>query len=38
MDGSGYIHDMKKITLEEKIFTMRNVVIKKTTQECPLKS
>ena len=38
MDGSGVLHDMKKITLEENIFTLRNLVIKKPSQEYPLKS
>ena len=38
MDGSGFLHDIKKITLEEKVFTLRNFVIKKQTEECPLKS
>ena len=38
MDGSGVLHDMKKITLEENIFTLRNFIIKKPSQEYPLKS
>ena len=38
MDGSGFLHDFKKITLEENLFTLRNFVIKKQTKECPLKS
>ena len=38
MDGSGFLHNIKKITLEEKVFTLRNFVIKKQTEECPLKS
>ena len=38
MDASGVLHDMKKITLEENIFTLRNLVIKKPSQEYPLKS
>ena len=38
MDGSGVLHDIKKITLEENIFTLRNLVIKKPSQEYPLKS
>ena len=38
MDGSGFLHDIKKITLEENLFTLRNFVIKKQTEECPLKS
>ena len=38
MDESGVLHDMKKITLEDNIFTLRNLVIKKASQEYPLKS
>ena len=38
MDESGVLHDMKKITLEDNIFTLRNLVIKKPSQEYPLKS
>ena len=38
MDESGVLHDMKKITLEENIFSLRNLVIKKPSQEYPLKS
>ena len=38
MDGSGFLHNIKKITLEENLFTLRNVIIKKQTDECPLKS
>ena len=38
MDGSGVLHDMKKITLEDNIFTLRNLVIKKPSEEYPLKS
>ena len=38
IDGSGFLHDIKKITLEENIFNLRNFVIKKLTEECPLKS
>ena len=38
MDESGILHDMKKITLEDNIFTLRNLVIKKASQEYPLKS
>ena len=38
MDGSGFLHGFKKITLEEKVFTLRNFVIKKQTEECPRKS
>ena len=38
MDGSGFLHDIKKMTLEDKVFTLTNFVIKKQTEECPLKS
>ena len=38
IDGSGFLHDIKKITLEENIFNLRNFVIKKLTEECPMKS
>ena len=38
MDESGVLHDMKKITLEENIFSLRNLVIKKPSQDYPLKS
>ena len=38
MDGSGFLHDIKKMTLEEKVFTLRNFIIKKQTEECPRKS
>ena len=38
MDESGVLHDMKKITIEENIFNLRNLVIKKPSQEYPLKS
>ena len=38
MDGSGFLDDIKKITLEENLFTLRNFVIKKQTKECRLKS
>ena len=38
MDESGVLHDMKKITLEENIFSIRNIVIKKPSQDYPLKS
>ena len=38
MDESGVLHDMKKITLEENIFSLRNIVIKKPSQDYPLKS
>ena len=38
MDGSGFLHDNKKITLEDNIFTLRNFVIKNQTEECPGKS
>ena len=38
MDGSGVLHDMKKITLEENIFTLRNLVLKKPSEEYPVKS
>ena len=38
MDGSGFLHDINKITLEETFFTLRNFVIKKQTEEYPLKS
>ena len=38
MDRSGYLHDMKKITLEENIFTLRNFIIRKQTQEYSPKS
>ena len=38
MDESGVLHDMKKITIEENIFSLRNLVIKKPSQEYPLKS
>ena len=38
MDQSGVLHDMKKITLEENIFTLINLVIKKPSQEYPLKN
>ena len=37
MDESGVLHDMKKITLEDNIFTLRNLVIKKASKEYPLK-
>ena len=37
MDESGVIQDMKKITLEDNIFTLRNIVIKKPSQEYPPK-
>ena len=38
MDESGVLHDMKKMTLEDNIFTLRNLVIKRPSQEYPLKS
>ena len=38
MDESGVIQDMKKITLENNIFTLRNIVTKNTSQEYPTKS
>ena len=38
MDGSRFLHDIKKITQEENNFTLRNFVLKKQTEECPLKS
>ena len=38
MDESGILHDMKKITIEENMFSLRNLVIKKPSQEYPLKS
>ena len=38
MDGSGFLHNNKKITLEENIFTLRNFIIKKQTQEYAPKS
>ena len=38
MDGSGFLHDIKKMTLEDNIFTLRNFVIKNQTEECPRKS
>ena len=38
MDRSGFLHDMKKITLEDNLFTLRNFVIKKQTQVYPVKS
>ena len=38
MDESGVIQDMKKITLEDNIFTLRNLVINKQSQEYPPKS
>ena len=38
MDDSGYLCDMKKITLEENIFILRNFIIKTPTQACVVKS
>ena len=38
MDESEVLHDMKKITLEDNIFTLRNLVIKKPRQEYAPKS
>ena len=38
MHGSGFLHDINKITLDDNIFTLRNFVIKKQTEECPVKS
>ena len=38
MDESGVIQDMKKITLEDNIFTLRNLVINKPSQEYPPRS
>ena len=38
MDDSGYLRDMKKITLEENIFILRNFIIKTPTQACVVKS
>ena len=38
MDRSGFLHDMKKITLEDNLFTLRNFVIKKQSQVYPVKS
>ena len=38
MDVSGFLDNMKKIILEENLFTQTIFVIKKQTQECPLKS
>ena len=38
MDESGVIQDMKKMTLEDNIFTLRNLVIKRPSQEYPPKS
>ena len=38
MDGSGFLHDIKKIIPEENLFTLRNFVIKKQSEESPLKS
>ena len=38
MDRSGFLHDMKKITLENNLFTLRNFIIKKRTQVYHVKS
>ena len=38
MDRSGFLHDMKKITLENNLFTLRNFIIKKQTQVYHVKS
>ena len=38
MDRSGFLQDMKKITLENNLFTLRNFIIKKQTQVYHVKS